>query len=209
MGFFSSNETKAIALARLMLKRRIAEDPESQAQGFSSAMVDKLSADQMAGVAESTIASIVETVAKANLSNFDEELNIRRVEQHRSQIGSGKLPEPLLLTNYLLYRIEIEYQGQEFPKHHIEWCADVAIHYFQYLDDKSDAGHAIKYADNQFLHRYLAKLMDSLEQIFDIQEIPDEAYSYVENEVANWKQRKAEFRQRREVAQFKAALRNK
>lgn len=208
MGLFGQTKSSALDLARMLLRRRISEDPNAKANGFTPAMADRLTEDQIAGLAEATIAHIVEAIAKFTLKHYDEELAITQVEQHRRQIGYGTLPSPLTVKSYVSYRLAVEYPGKAFPDGHIEWCTDAAIHLFQHLDDKSHVSHAIKYADQQFSTAYLAKFMDAIEEVLESGDDTGTSIDFITNEVEKWKIKKAEVRARRAAFEFRAALRD-
>ena len=208
MGFFGQTKSSALDLARMLLRRRISEDPNAKANGFTPSMADKLTEDQLAGLAEATISHIVEAIAKLTLKHYDEELAITQVEQHRRRIGYGALPSPLTVQSYVSYRLAIEYPGKAFPDGHIEWCTDAAIHLFQYIDDKSDISHALKYADQQFSTAYLAKFMDAIEEVLDSGDDSGSSIDFISSEVEKWKMKKAEVREKRANLEFRASLRN-
>lgn len=208
MGIFGSSESKPIALARLMLARRVSDDPNARAQGYSSSMVKSLTSAQIAGSAEATIATIVESVASLTFKNYDEESSIRQIERHRQQIGHGQLPTPLTLPSYVKYRVRIEYPSLSFPDGHIDWCINASIHLFQYRDDKGDVLHAIKDADNQFLSARLARVMNAIENILDCNDDCDEDHIYMQQQLKEWKSMKSAVAKKRAAFQFRAALRD-
>lgn len=208
MGLFGQAKYSALDLARILLRRRISEDPNAKANGFTPSMADKLTEEQVAGLVEATIAHIVEAIAKFTLKHYDEELAITQVEQHRRQIGYGTLPSRLTVQSYVNYRLAIEYPGKVFPDGHIEWCTDAAIHLFQHLDDKSDVSHAIKYADQQFSTAYLAKFMDAIEEVLDSGDDSGQSIDFITSEVEKWKLKKAEVRAKRAAFEFRSSLRD-
>lgn len=208
MGLFGQSKSAPLDLARVLLRRRISEDPKAKANGFTPSMADRLTTDQLAGLPEATVSQIVETVAKLTFKNYDEELSIQQVEGHRRQIGHGALPSPLTMHSYVSYRIAIEYPGQVFPDGHIEWCTNAAIHLFQYIDDKSDIAHAIKFADEQFTTAYLAKFMDAIEEVMDSGDTSGSSIDFISNEVEKWKLKKAEIREKRAIFELRSTLRN-
>jgi hypothetical protein len=208
MGLFGQSKNLTIDLARVLLRRRISEDLNAKARGFTPSMADRITADQLAGLAETTVSQIVESVAKLTLTNYDEEASIRRVEQHRRQIGYGPLPSPLTMHSYVAYRIAIEYPDHVFPDGHIEWCTNAAIHLFQYIDDKSDISHAIKFADKQFTTAYLAKFMDAIEDVMDSGDESGPSMDFISDEIHKWKLKKEEIRQKRANFELRATLRN-
>lgn len=208
MGFFSSSEGKPIALARAMLMRRVSEDSVASAHGFSSSMVKELTAAQIAGSAEATIAVIVEAVANLTFKNYDENASILQVERHRKQLGQGLLPTPLSLHSYVKYRIKTEYPSLSFPDGHIDWCINASIHLFQYIDDKGEIRHAISHADNEFLSTRLARVMNAIENILDCNENCDEDHIFMRDALEQWKTLKRAAVKKRATHQFRAALRD-
>lgn len=208
MGLFGQTKSSALELARMLLRRRISEDPNAKANGFTPSMADKLTEEQVAGLPEATISHIVEAIAKLTFKHYDEELAITQVEQHRRQIGYGALPSPLTVHSYVRYRLAIEYPNKSFPDGHIEWCTDAAIHLFQYIDDKSDVSHALKYADQEFSNAYLAKFMDAIEEVLDSGDDSGSSIDFISNEVEKWKLKKAEIRAKRANLEFRSSLRN-
>lgn len=208
MGFFSSSEGKPIALARAMLIRRVSEDSAASAHGFSSSMVKELTAAQIAGSAEATIAVIVEAVANLTFKNYDENASILQVERHRKQIGQGPLPTPLSLQSYVKYRVKTEYPSLSFPDGHIDWCISASIHLFQHIDDKGEIRHAISHADNEFLSTRLARVMNAIENILDCNENCDEDHIFMQDALEQWKTLKRAAAKKRATHQFRAALRD-
>ena len=71
-------------------------------------MVDSLGPMELAGIPEAAIVTIVETYALSKRSGASDLDIFNHIEAHRSQIGSGTMPDPLDLESYIQYRIEIE-----------------------------------------------------------------------------------------------------
>lgn len=96
-------------LIRGLVKKRIREDPLAGNLGYDENMVDSLGTKELMGIPEAAIVTIVETYALSLKSGAPEEAILNHIENHRSQIGSGTLPNPLNLESYIKYRIEIEH----------------------------------------------------------------------------------------------------
>lgn len=186
-------------IARRLLARRIAEDPQARAEGFNQQMVDRLSDLEMSGLPESTIATIVSSIADMRQSGIDTKDAILRIEQHRSQIGAGALPDPINIENYIRYRITIEYPGISVEESHIVFCIDSAMHYFK-LVEQDDISNATQYADNQFFTKYTGKLLNALENVLDGGDLHDASYDFLESEISNWKSRKDEMKRINQLA---------
>ncbi len=92
-----------------LVKKRIREDPLAESLGYDESMVDSLGTMELMGIPEAAIVTIVETYALSLKSGAPEEAILNHIENHRSQIGSGTLPNPLNLESYIKYRIEIEH----------------------------------------------------------------------------------------------------
>jgi hypothetical protein len=96
-------------LIRALAKQRVRQDPMASAMGFNEHMVDSLGMLQLAGLPESTIASIVESYATLKKHGSPDHEIFTLIEAHRSSIGSGEIPHPLNLESYTKYRIELEH----------------------------------------------------------------------------------------------------
>lgn len=96
-------------LIRSLAKHRVRQYPMASAMGFDERMVDSLGMMQLAGLPESTIATIVETYAMLKKHGAADHEIFSRIEAHRTQIGSGEIPNPLNLESYTQYRIEVEH----------------------------------------------------------------------------------------------------
>lgn len=101
-------------LIRTLAKQRVRQDPTASAMGFNERMVDSLGMLQLAGLPESTIATIVETYATLKKHATSDHEIFARIEAHRSRIGSGEIPNPLNLESYTQYRIQLEH-GHGIP----------------------------------------------------------------------------------------------
>jgi len=97
-------------LIRSLAKQRVRQDPMAFGMGFNERTIDSLGMFQVAGLPESTIATIVETYARLKkLGATDHEI-FARIEAFRSTIGGrGEIPNPVNLESYTQYRIEIEH----------------------------------------------------------------------------------------------------
>jgi len=96
-------------LIRSLAKQRIRADPMAAAMGFSEPMVDSLGITQLAGLPESTIATIVETFAVLKKQGIQDGEIFARIEAHRATVGTGQIPQPLTLESYVTYRIALEH----------------------------------------------------------------------------------------------------
>jgi hypothetical protein len=96
-------------LIRTLAKRRVRQDPTASAMGFDESMVDSLGMVQLAGIPESTIATIVETYATLKKGGVSDVEIFAGIEAHRSSIGGGEMPKPLNLGTYIQYRLELEH----------------------------------------------------------------------------------------------------
>lgn len=99
---------------RCLVKKRIREDSLAESLGYNESMVDSLGTMEIMGIPEAAVVTIVETYAKSLKVGTPEEAILYQIENHRSQIGSGALPNPLNLESYIKYRIKIEH-GRNFP----------------------------------------------------------------------------------------------
>jgi len=97
------------SLIKELAKSRVRNDPMASAMGFDESMVDSLSGMQLAGLPEGTIVTIVETWALLNKKGVPDEEILMRIENHRSRFsGGGNLPNPLTLSSYVKYRVNLE-----------------------------------------------------------------------------------------------------
>ena len=96
-------------LIRSLAKNRISEDPLASSMSYDESMVDSLGAMELAGIPEAAIVTIVETYALSKKSGASDSDIFDHIEAHRSQIGSGVMPNPLNLESYIQYRIAIEH----------------------------------------------------------------------------------------------------
>lgn len=96
-------------LIRDLAKERLRSDLAAQAWGISADMIDSLGTMELMGIPEATIVTIVETYALSLRSGAPESAILEHIENHRSQIGSGTLPQPLNLDSYVRYRLDIEH----------------------------------------------------------------------------------------------------
>lgn len=113
MGFFSSlfggggpsknDVIRSLAKTRLRLL------------GIDDGPIDSLGMLQLAGLPESTIATIVESYGALKKRGESDEEIFLRIESHRAQIGSGDIPEPLTLESYVQYRIDVEHSHGAVP----------------------------------------------------------------------------------------------
>jgi len=113
MGFlkkpFGGGSSNKEDLIRNLVKKRIKEDPLAEILGYDESMVDSLETMELMGIPEAAIVTIVETYALSLKNGAPEDAIFNHIENHRSQIGSGTLPNPLNLESYIKYRIEIEH----------------------------------------------------------------------------------------------------
>ena len=96
-------------LIRSLAKQRVRQDPIASSMGFNESMIDSLGMLQLAGLPESTIATIVQTYASLKKHGASDEEIFSRIEAHRSSIGSGDIPSPLTLNSYVEYRLDVEH----------------------------------------------------------------------------------------------------
>lgn len=118
-------------LIRALAKQRVRKDPTASAMGFNEQMVDSLGTMQLAGLPESTIATIVETYAMLKKHGAADHEIFARIEAHRSSIGSGKTPNPLDLESYTQYRVELEHSdGAPISEEHVTEAVHVCRQHF-------------------------------------------------------------------------------
>ncbi len=124
MGLFSKifggGKFSREALIKRLAKERVKNDPLAVTMGFNESMIDSLGTMELMGIPEAAIVTIIETYALSLKSGAPEEAVLHHIENHRSQIGSGSMPEPLNLVNYIKYRLEIEHgHGAPISEHFI------------------------------------------------------------------------------------------
>ena len=105
---FSRQQSKT-DLIRSLLKARLRDDPVAKIAGVSPETVDQQSDEDVLGAPEATIVTIVESYIQLSRLGFPEPEILRRIEKHRSMIGSDTMPSPLTLRNYIRYRVSLEY----------------------------------------------------------------------------------------------------
>lgn len=114
-------------LIRELAKQRIRTDPVANSMGYSPDMIDSLGTMELLSIPEATIVTIVETYA-LSLQNGVTELEIlQHIENHRSLVSSGTLPQPLHLDSYIRYRLKVEHShgapiNHEFVSDAIATC---------------------------------------------------------------------------------------
>jgi hypothetical protein len=97
-------------LVKVLVRLRIRNDPMARQMGFDETIVHSLAPDQIAGLPESTILTIVETWAILRKKKILDSEIFSRIEQHRSQaFPLGQMPSPLTLTTYVKYRLRLEH----------------------------------------------------------------------------------------------------
>lgn len=113
MGFlnklFGGGDSAKEDLIKNLAKERVRADPAASRMGFDESMIDSLDTMQLMGIPEAAIVTIVETYAQSLKTGASERVILEHIENHRSQIGSGTLPEPLNLESYVNYRLEVEH----------------------------------------------------------------------------------------------------
>ena len=107
--FFGIKNPK-IQLIKNLIRHRIKTTPALNGV-LSENEVDQLSDLVALGLPEGTIVTIVETWISLRRQGVTDGEIIRRIEHHRSSIGSSQLPVPLNLENYIAYRIRIEHES--------------------------------------------------------------------------------------------------
>lgn len=116
-------------LIRSLAKHRVRQDPMASAMGFDECTVDSLGIVHLAGLPESTIATIVETYAMLKKHGAADHEIFARIEAHRAQIGSGEIPNLLNLGSYIQYRIEVEHShgvpvSDQFVAEAVRFCRE-------------------------------------------------------------------------------------
>ena len=112
MGLFDrlfARKSSKIGLIRNLLKARLQNDAMARTTGVTPALVDQQSDEDMLGTPEATIVTIVESYIQLRQLGFPDSEILTRIENHRSMIGSGTVPSPLTLRNYIRYRVSLEY----------------------------------------------------------------------------------------------------
>lgn len=129
----SSRVTNSIVnkneLIACLVGHRIRSDPMARQMGFDETIIKSLRPDQLAGLPESTIITIVETWATLLKKGFSEAEIFARIEEHRSRVfPRGCLPSPLTLADYVKYRIRLEHaHGAPIDESFVEAAIDTAI----------------------------------------------------------------------------------
>jgi hypothetical protein len=96
-------------LAKMHVKMDVPGDPMALAARLDAALIDSLSEMQLIGSPPGTIVTIVETYSFFRRQGLPDQVIFSRIEDHRSVLGSGKLPDPLNLETYTNYRLDLEY----------------------------------------------------------------------------------------------------
>lgn len=146
MGLFGATEDSKLELIRGLIAERIRNDPNAKNSGLTPFAIRQLKSLTLLGTTEATIVTIAESVSELVRRGADEADAISKVENHRSAIGAGKRPIPTSLREYVFYRVEIEHSEVPLPKSHIDTCLHACAHFFEFVDDKGEAAHSIKYA---------------------------------------------------------------
>jgi tetratricopeptide (TPR) repeat protein len=98
------------ALIKDLVGLRMRHDPHSMWASTRAWYAESLSDFQLAGLPEATIVTIVETWAIGTRAGVPDAEIFARIEDHRSgPLPRGELPTPLNLTNYVKYRLALEY----------------------------------------------------------------------------------------------------
>lgn len=121
-------DTKKAKLIKKLIKERTESDPSLVVKGYHKSMVDSLSDLQLIGMPEATIVTVVETWAMLYNKGVLEDEIFKRIEAHRATLaGSGEMPSPLTLSNYIKYRIDLEHQhGVPISNDFIDYAIDAA-----------------------------------------------------------------------------------
>lgn len=97
-------------LIKDLVRLRLSSDPHSATAGFDPRMVESLSDFELLGLPEATIVTIVETWAIGTLAGIPDAEIFARIEDYRSLLlPRRELPVPLSLTDYVKYRLALEY----------------------------------------------------------------------------------------------------
>ena len=104
-----SRQPSKTDLIRSLLKARLRDDPMANMAGVTPDLVDQQSDQDVLGTPEATIVTIVESYIQLSRLGFPESEILRRIEKHRSMIGSATMPSPLTLRSYIRYRVSLEY----------------------------------------------------------------------------------------------------
>ncbi len=128
---FSRQQSKT-DLIRSLVKARLRDDPMAKIAGVSPDTVDQQSDEDVLGAPEASIVTIVESYIQLSRLGFPEPEILRRIEKHRSMIGSDAIPSPLTLRSYIRYRVSLEYaQSAPVTDASVDYSILAAREYFE------------------------------------------------------------------------------
>ena len=114
--FFGPKRTK-FDLIRDLIKTRLREDPNAAAMGAPPEMVDQQPDEVLIGTPEATVVTILETYHSLRDKGASMAEALITIEQHRNQFISGRLPRIASLSDYIIYRVQLEHaDGPKLPR---------------------------------------------------------------------------------------------
>lgn len=146
MGLFTTTEDSKLELIRGLFAERIKRDSNAESSGLTPFSIRQLNSVTLLSTTEAAIVTIAESVSELVRRGVEEADAISKVEKHRALLKRGISPVPTSLREYILYRVGIEHNGPAFPENHVDICLHACAHFFEFVDDKGEAAHSIKYA---------------------------------------------------------------
>ena len=119
-------------LIRDLVKLRISSDPMAHAAGLTPDAVDSLSKMRLNMLPEAGIVANVGTYLTMKKMGADDSEIFDRIEQHRSRLVSGYMPDNCDLRSYIKYRAHLENSsGLEISDESIDFAIDQAIEFLK------------------------------------------------------------------------------
>lgn len=143
--FYSTDTNKS--LINELVQLRIRSHPGDVPMGFTQALIDRLSLQQLSGIPENIITVLVKTWMKLQETGMDDEEILLGIEKQRSRhLGSGTLPVPLNLASYIKYRLELEHKCMHpLTESYIDdaiWLIKDKAHFYNHSNPASGIEHS-------------------------------------------------------------------